>query len=171
MGVQFSSVQSLSHVWLFATPWIAARQASLSITNFQSSLRLTSIQSVMPSSHLILCRPLFLLPPTPVSSFLNSQALWISYHCFHTCLWRETSLFSTFYCVLEICEHLSLHPDKSMTTCLERRFQGSYRCAGDGLWSIGLPELSCGAARAPGLTHWPTEACFPEAHGNLALLA
>ena len=61
-----SSVQSLSHVWLFATPWIAACQASLSITNSQSSLRLTSIESVMPSSHLILCC-LLLLPPIPPS--------------------------------------------------------------------------------------------------------
>ena len=60
-----SSVQSLSRVWLFATPWIAARQASLSITNSKSSLKLTSIESVMPSSHLILCRPLLLLPPIP----------------------------------------------------------------------------------------------------------
>ena len=56
-----SSVQLLSHVRLFATPWIAARQASLFITNSQSSLRLTSIESVMPSSHLILCWPLLLL--------------------------------------------------------------------------------------------------------------
>ena len=63
----FSSVQSLSHVRLFATPWITARQASLSITNSRSSLKLTSIESVMPSSHLILCRPLFLLPPIPPS--------------------------------------------------------------------------------------------------------
>ena len=63
---QFSSVQSLSRVWLFATPWIAARQASLSITISRSSLRLTSIESVMPSSHLILGRPL-LLPPIPPS--------------------------------------------------------------------------------------------------------
>ena len=55
LSVQFSSVQSLSRVRLFATPWITARQASLSITNSQSSLRLTSIESVMPSSHLILC--------------------------------------------------------------------------------------------------------------------
>ena len=62
---QFSSVQSLSHVQLFVIPWIAARQALLSITNFQSSLKLTSIELVMPSSHLILCRPLFLLPPIP----------------------------------------------------------------------------------------------------------
>ena len=65
-SVQFSSVQSLSRVWLFATPWIAARQASLSITNSRSSPRLTS-ESVMPSSHLILCRPLLLLPPIPPS--------------------------------------------------------------------------------------------------------
>ena len=57
-----SSVQSLSHVRLFTTPWIAARQASLSITNSQSLLKLMSIESVMPSNHLILCHPLFLLP-------------------------------------------------------------------------------------------------------------
>ena len=67
LSVQFSSVQSLSHVLLFATPWIVARQASLSITNSQSSLILTSIESVMPSSHLILCHPLLLLPPIPPS--------------------------------------------------------------------------------------------------------
>ena len=60
-GHQFSSVQSLSRVWLFATPWIAAHQASLSITNSQSLLKLTSIKSVMPSNHLILCHPLLLL--------------------------------------------------------------------------------------------------------------
>ena len=65
--MQFSSVQLLSRVRLFATAWIAACQASLSITNSRSSLRLTSIESVMPSSHLILCRPLPLLPPIPPS--------------------------------------------------------------------------------------------------------
>ena len=64
---QFSSVQLLSRVPLFATPWITARQASLSITNSRSSLKLTSVESVMPSSHLILCRPLLLLPPIPPS--------------------------------------------------------------------------------------------------------
>ena len=63
----FSSVQSLSRVRLFATPWIAVRQASLSITNSRSSLKLMSIESVLPSSHLILCRPLLLLPPIPPS--------------------------------------------------------------------------------------------------------
>ena len=66
-NVQFSSIQSLSRVWLFATPWIAAHQASLSITNSRSLLKLMSIESVMPSSHLILCRPLLLLPPVPPS--------------------------------------------------------------------------------------------------------
>ena len=64
---QFSSVQLLSRVWLFATAWISARQASLSITNSRSSFRLMSIESVMPSSHLILCRPLLLLPPIPLN--------------------------------------------------------------------------------------------------------
>ena len=73
------SVQSLSRVWLFATPWIAAHQASLSITNSRSSLKLTSIQSVMPSSHLILCRPFLLLPPNPPSIrvFPNESVLYI----------------------------------------------------------------------------------------------
>ena len=61
-STQFNSVQSLSRVQLFATPWIAARPASLSITNSRSLLRLKSIESVMPSSHLIFCRPLLLLP-------------------------------------------------------------------------------------------------------------
>ena len=74
---QFSLVQSLSCVRLFATPWIAAHQASLSITNSWSSPRLTSIESVMPSSHLILCRPLLLLPPIPPSIrvFSNESTL------------------------------------------------------------------------------------------------
>jgi len=87
VSYQFSSVQSLSHVWLFATPWIAARQASLSITNSRSSLRLTSIESVMPSSHLILCRPLLFLPPIPPSIrvFSNESTLrmrWPKYWSF-----------------------------------------------------------------------------------------
>ena len=62
MSHQFSSVQSFSRVWLFVTPWTAARQASLSVTNSQSLLKLISIESVMPSKHLILCHPLLLLP-------------------------------------------------------------------------------------------------------------
>ena len=83
----FSSVQLLSRVRLFATPWIAARQASLSITNSLSSLRLTSIESVMSSSHLILCRPLLLLSPIPPSTrvFSNESILrmrWPKYWTF-----------------------------------------------------------------------------------------
>ena len=75
-GVQFSSVQSLSRVWLFATPWIATHQASLSITNSRSLLRFTSIESVMPSSHLILCGPLLRLPQSlPASVFFNESTL------------------------------------------------------------------------------------------------
>ena len=83
----FSSVQSLSRVWFFETPWIAARQASLSITNSQSLPKLTSIKSVMPSNHLILCHPL-LLPPSifpSIRSFQMSQlfssggqSIWVS---------------------------------------------------------------------------------------------
>ena len=84
----FSSVQSLSRVRLFVTPWIAACQASLSITNSQSSLRLTSIESVMPSSHLFLCLTLLLLPPIPPSIrvFSNESTLcmrWPEYWSFN----------------------------------------------------------------------------------------
>ena len=84
---QFSSVQSLSRVRLLVTPWIAACQASLSITNSRSSLKLTSIELVMPSSHLILCHPLLLLPPIPPSIrvFSNESTLrmrWPKYWSF-----------------------------------------------------------------------------------------
>ena len=78
LACEFSSVQSLSRVGLFATPWIAARQASLSITNSRSSLKLMSIKSVMPSSHLILCCPLLLLPPIPPSIRVFSNESTIS---------------------------------------------------------------------------------------------
>ena len=85
--IQIRSDQSLSCVRLFATAWITACQASLSITNSQSSPRLTSIESVMPSSHLILCRPLLLLPPVPPSIrvFSNEPTLrirWSKYWSF-----------------------------------------------------------------------------------------
>ena len=75
--MSISSVQSLSRVRLFVTPWITARQASLFITISRSSLRLRSIESVMPSSHLILCHPLLLLTPIPPSIrvFSNESTL------------------------------------------------------------------------------------------------
>ena len=77
--IQYSSVQSLSRVQLFATPWTAARQVSLSITNSQSSLKPMSIESVMPSNHLILCHPLLLLPSifASIRVFTNESALHI----------------------------------------------------------------------------------------------
>ena len=83
----FGSVQSLSHVRLFATPWIAARQASLSITSSGSSPKLMSIELVMPSSHLILCHPLLLLPliPPSIRVFSNESTLcmrWPKYWSF-----------------------------------------------------------------------------------------
>ena len=85
---QFSSVQSLSHVWLSATPWTTACQAPLSITNSRSLLKLISIESVMPSNHLILCRPLLLLPSIfpSIRVFSNDLALcirWAKYWSFN----------------------------------------------------------------------------------------
>ena len=82
-----SSVQSPSRVRLFETPWTTALQASLSITNSQSLLKLMSIELVMPSNHLILCCPLLLLPPTPPSIrvFSNESTLrmrWLNYWSF-----------------------------------------------------------------------------------------
>ena len=108
-----SSVQSLSHVWLFATPWISARQASLSITNSRSSLRLTSIESVMPSSHLILCRPLLLLPQSlPASVFSNESTLrmrWPKYWSFSFSTdFKSQSLFVRWQWVLIFCYSLMI---------------------------------------------------------------
>ena len=84
--LQFSSVQSLSRVQLFSTPWTAARQASLSITNSRSLLKFMSIESVMPSSHLILCRPLLLPSIFPsIRVFSNESVLhmrWPTYWSF-----------------------------------------------------------------------------------------
>ena len=83
----FGSVQLLSHIQLFEPPWIVAHQASLSITNSQSLLKLMSIDSVMPSSHLILCCPLLLLPSIfpSIRVFSNESVLhikWPKYWCF-----------------------------------------------------------------------------------------
>ena len=94
-SVQFSSVQSLSRVWLFATPWIEARQASLSITNFRSSLRFTSIESLMPSNHLIHCHPFLILPSIfPSIRLLSKESVlcirWPKY-------WSFSFSISSFY--------------------------------------------------------------------------
>ena len=104
----YCSVQLFSHVQLFVTPWTAARQASLSITNSQSLLKLISIESVMPSSHLILCRPL-LLPPSIFPSiriFSNESAFCIrwpkynfSYTLFNYFMWKKEIQFLLFHLV------------------------------------------------------------------------
>ena len=127
--VQIRSDQSLSRVRLFATPWIAAHQASLSITNSRSSLRLTSIESVMPSSHLILCSPLLLLPTIPPSIrvFSNESTLrmrWPKYWSFigksrkmmlffleliFSCL--QSGKHTSVQSCLKECEALCIHPN------------------------------------------------------------
>ena len=104
-SVQFSSVCLLSRIRLFATPWITARPASLYITNSWSSLRLTPIESVMPSSHLILCRPLLLpsIPPS-IRVFSNESTLcmrWPKY-------WSYLQLSKNYSCEQYHTFHLSL---------------------------------------------------------------
>ena len=118
--VQFCSVQSLSRVQLFVTPWIAAHQASLSITNSRSSLRLMSIESVMPSSHLILCRPLLLLPPIPPSIrvFSNKSTLcmtWPKYWSFSFTYIHMYSLDFWLFC--RFSSHLGDHRAWSRVPC------------------------------------------------------
>ena len=95
---EFSSVQSLSRVWLFATLWTAARQASLSITNSQSLFKFMSIESVMPSNHLIFCCPLLLLPSVlPNSSLCNVSSIrWSNYWSFSISLSNEYSRLISF---------------------------------------------------------------------------
>ena len=90
---QFSSLQSLSHVQLFPTPWTAACHASLSITNSQSLLKLMFIKSVMPSNHLILCHPLLLLPSIfpSIRVFCNESVLSIRWPKY----WSLSSSIST----------------------------------------------------------------------------
>ena len=95
-NLQFSSVHSLSRVWLFATPWTAAHQASLSITNSWSLLKLMSIELVMPSNHFILCHPLLLLPSnfSSIRVFSNESVLhirWPKYRSFSISLSNEYS--------------------------------------------------------------------------------
>ena len=107
LSVQFSSVQSLSCVRLFATPWTAAHQASLSITNSQSLLKFMSIELVMPSNHLILCHPL-LLPPLVFLSirvFSNESVLCISWPKY--CVHKSIYLF-VYTCLLSVLKGMGL---------------------------------------------------------------
>ena len=131
--VQFSSVQSLSCVWLFATPWTAAHQASLSITNSQSLLKLMSTESGMPFNHLILCCPLLLLPSifSSISVFSSESVLcirWPKYWSFICQVLRfimnnmDTSAFRTYNLIgLEECIWLPRRLSGKESTCQCRR--------------------------------------------------
>ena len=140
LSVQLSSVQSLSRVWLFATPWIAAPQASLSITNSRSSLKLTSIESVMPSSHLNLCRPLLLLPPIPPSIrvFANESTLHMR--------WPKYWSFS--FSIIPSKEHHIKYTE--------------WRKVGKKIWGNKMRWI---AQTAHWVTQWQTEESLPETPG------
>ena len=123
-SVQFSSLQSLSRVQLFVTPWITARQASLSITNSLSSPKLVCIESVMPSSHLILCHPLLLLPPIPPSIrvFSNESTLrmrWPTYWSFS----------------------LSINPSNEHPGLVSFRMDHLLICNHETIWFLPFPTL------------------------------
>ena len=116
-SVQFGSVPLLSRVQLFETPWITACQASLSITNSWSSLRLTSIESVVPSSHLILCHPLLLLPPIPPSIrvFSNESTLrmrWPKYWSFSFRIIPSKVIPGLISFQMDWLDHLAVHQKK-----------------------------------------------------------
>ena len=157
---QIRSDQSLSRVRLFATPWITARQASLSITNSRSSPRLTSIESVMPSSHLILCRPLLLLPPIPliIRVFSNESTLcmrWPKYWSFSFSIIPSKEhpglislsfpikicnhKYNNFHWITQILKWISV-PESSFVIFQIYEWKQSYDCALS-LWSLAVANL------------------------------
>ena len=138
-GESISSVQPLSRVQLLVTPWIAAPQASLSITNSQSSLRLMSIESVMPSSHLILCRPLLLLPTIPpsISVFSNESTLHMR--------WPKYWSFS-----------FSIIPSKERVDLLQNGLVGSRCSPRDSQESFPTPQFKSINSSALSFLHSPT---------------
>ena len=104
-GIRINSIQSLSRVWLFVTLWTAAHQASLSITNSRSFLKLMSIVSVMPSNHLILCRPLRLLPSIfpSIRVFSNESVLLIRWSTQGSIHKQHTTWFTSLKTSLKAC--------------------------------------------------------------------
>ena len=139
-SVQFSSVQSLSRVRLFATPWIAALQASLSITISQSSLRLMSIESVMPSSHLILGRPFSSCP----QSLLASESFPVS----QLFAWGGQSTGASALA--------SFLPKKSRVDLLQNGLVGSPCSPRDSQESSPTPQFKCINSSVLNLLHSPT---------------
>ena len=139
---QFSSVQSLSCVLLFATPWIAAHQAFLYITNSRSSHRLTSIKSVMPSSHLILCRSLLLLPPIPPSIrvFPNESTLrmrWPKYWSFSFSIILSKEILGLISFRMDWLDLLAVQGT------LKSLLQHTSVIFPFHLWRMGIPERHC----------------------------
>ena len=117
-SVRFGSVQSLSHVRLFANPWIAARQASLSITNSRSSLRVASIKSVMPSSHLILGRPLLLMNFALIGKKGDYSAIQHHNNLFQSLCSKTTCNCIIFKMIYNRAEKKRPHGVKHMTSLL-----------------------------------------------------
>ena len=150
---QLSSVNSLSRVRLFGTPWIAARQASLSITNSQSSHRLTSIESVMASSHLIFCHPLLLLPliPHSIRVFSNESTLRMR--------WPKYPSFS-----------FSIIPSKEIPGLISFRVDWLYLLAVQGtLKSSPVPHFKSINSSALSFLHSPTVTCIHDHWKNHSL--
>ena len=148
-----SSVQSLSPVWLFATPWTAARQASLSITNSRSLLKLMSIESVMPSNHLILCR-LLLLPPSifPSIRVFSSESVlhirWPKYWCFSISISPSNEYSGLISFRIDWLDLLAVQGTLrvfSNTTVQKHQFFGSQPSLGSNshihVWLLGKPQL------------------------------
>ena len=129
MTIQFSSVQSLSRVRLFETPWTAAHQASLSITNSRSLLKLMSIESVMPSNHLILCHPLLLLPPIPPSVwvFSNESSLRMRWPKMTIGTWKSYDIFLMLKLKLQYFGHLMRRADSLEKTLMFGKTEGRRR--------------------------------------------
>ena len=119
LSFQFSSVQLLSRVQLFATPWIPARQASLSITNSWSLLKPMSIESVMASSHLILCCPLLLLPPIPPSIrvFSNEWTLRMRWPKYWSFSFKCTQFLNDYFAIRFICSGWDSKKMKLLSRC------------------------------------------------------
>ena len=152
LSFHFSSVQSLSRVQLFATPWTAAHQAYLSIMNSQSSPELMSIESVMPSNHLILCCPLFLLPTIfpSITVFSNESVLCIR--------WKAILSLSQAHILAVISENPSSKPAYST---LGNTTVGPFKIylVSDSVFPPAMPPSSA-------LTHTATGACWLVSHSG-----
>ena len=177
--LQFISVQSLSRVRLFVTPWIAARQASLSITNSRSSLKFTSIESVMPSSHLILYRPLLLLPPFPPSIrvFSNESTLMFIAICYSCQIWKkpvsihrwmdkEDTLYTHIYIYIYIYMYIYI-PKASQVALVVNNLPASAGEIRNNSFDLWVRNIPWRRARQPTPVFLPGESPWTEEAGGL----